>query len=270
MVEGRYSRNEMLFGKKGQDRLRSTNVAIVGLGGLGSHVAQQLAHLGVESFGLIDDDIVTESSLNRLVGANDGDVLNETKKTDIARRTIAGINQNALVTVFDGRVSHSEAEPILETADVIFGCVDRDVHRLDLLDASARHQKVIVDLATDVGDEADWYGGRMVFCAGSGCLLCLDVLDQESITLDRMSPQEREADRQIYGVDRQILHRSGPSVVSINGVVASLAVTEFMAYVTGLRDPVRQLTYRGHLGTVTQSLDEGKPDCFYCASIRGS
>jgi hypothetical protein len=70
-----------------------------------------------------------------------------------------------------------------------------------------------------------------------------------------MSPDEREIDRRIYGVDRDALARAGPSVVSVNGVVASLGVTEFMAHVTGLREPVRQLTYRADLGTVTKLLD---------------
>ena len=267
--EGRYSRNELLFGKEGQDRLRATTVTIVGLGGLGSHVSQQLAYLGVESFGLIDFDVVTDSSLNRLVGAVNADILHETKKTEVARRTIGGINPRATVDIVNGRVAAAEAEPLLAAADVIFGCVDRDVHRLDLLDAGAKHHKVIVDLATDVGgSEALWYGGRVVFCNGSGCLVCLDLLDQEAISLDRMSPDEREGDRRIYGIDRRHLDRAGPSVVSINGVVASLAVSEFMVYVTGLREPIVQLTYRGDQGTVTRSLDLGDPDCFYCSQVR--
>jgi hypothetical protein len=82
-----------------------------------------------------------------------------------------------------------------------------------------------------------------------------------------MSPDEREIDRRIYGVDRDALARAGPSVVSVNGVVASLGVTEFMAHVTGLREPVRQLTYRADLGMVTKLLDPPQGECYYC--VRG-
>jgi len=85
-----------------------------------------------------------------------------------------------------------------------------------------------------------------------------------------LNPDQREADRRIYGVDRNTLAGTGPAVVSINGVVASLAVTEFMVLVTGLRKPVGQLTYRADLGVVRASLDLPSPGCYYCAGLRGS
>ncbi len=59
-------------------------------------------------------------------------------------------------------------------------------------------------------------------------------------------------------------------MVSINGVVASLAVTEFMAMVTGLREPVAQLTYRADIGIVRKSIDQAEAGCFYCAGLWGS
>lgn len=82
--EGRYSRNEALFGTEGQARIAGTKVTIVGLGGLGAHVAQQLAHLGIRSFVLVDFDVVTDSSLSRLVGAVDTDAAARTKKVEVA------------------------------------------------------------------------------------------------------------------------------------------------------------------------------------------
>jgi len=53
-------------------------VGVIGLGGGGSHIAQQLAHLGVSNFVLVDPDHVEETNLNRLVGAT---------KKDVARAT---------------------------------------------------------------------------------------------------------------------------------------------------------------------------------------
>jgi tRNA A37 threonylcarbamoyladenosine dehydratase len=64
-AEDRYIRNEGLFGAEGQAKIAGTKVTMAGMGGLGSHVAQQLAYLGVRMFALIDFDIVTESSMNR-------------------------------------------------------------------------------------------------------------------------------------------------------------------------------------------------------------
>ena len=54
MHSERYDRNIRFFGKEGQDRLASVSVAVVGVGGLGTHVAQQLALLGVGRLVLID------------------------------------------------------------------------------------------------------------------------------------------------------------------------------------------------------------------------
>ena len=80
----RYARQVALFGIEGQRRIEGAFVSIVGLGGLGSHVLQQLAYLGVGRFALIDDDAISDSNLNRLIGAWPGDV--GSLKVDIAKR----------------------------------------------------------------------------------------------------------------------------------------------------------------------------------------
>jgi molybdopterin/thiamine biosynthesis adenylyltransferase len=241
----RYSRNEALFGAEGQRKIARTRVAIIGLGGLGSHVAQQLAYLGVADYALVDFDVVADSSLNRLVGAIDADVTEETKKVAVAERTIKAVKPDAMVTTLDGKVDAVKAQPLIARADVVFGCLDRDLARLQLADVCARHAKPCFDLASDTGGEGDemWYGGRVVFCDGTRCLVCLQLLDQEQMARDSMTRDQREADARIYGVERGALVGTGPMVVSINGAVASIAVTEFMVHVTGLRQPAGQLTY---------------------------
>src|SRR5438046_107754 len=93
--EHRFSRHLAFFGAEGQERIRASSVAIIGLGGLGCHVAQQLAYLGVGAFALVDDDIVSASSLNRLIGATAADV--GTSKVDIARRMIEWIQSEVHV-----------------------------------------------------------------------------------------------------------------------------------------------------------------------------
>lgn len=268
----RYSRNEGLFGRRGQRAIAATRVAIVGLGGLGSHVAQQLTYLGVHSYALIDFDHVTESSLNRLVGASEADIAAQTLKIDVAHRMITGVQPSAAVLKVDEPLTAPAARAALADADVVFGCVDRDIHRLDLTEIAARQAKPYFDIATDtVGDNHEIYGGRMVLADGTQCLVCLpEILDQRSIATDRLDPHLRDAHDRIYGIDRQALARSGPAVVSINGVVASIAVTEFMMRATGLREPIKHLVYRADLGIIRRSNDPSAPDCYYCAGIWGS
>jgi molybdopterin/thiamine biosynthesis adenylyltransferase len=185
-ADGRYSRNEGLFGVQGQARIARTKVTIVGLGGPGSQVAQQLAYPGVRFFALIDFDIVTNSSLNRLVGAVDADVKAMTKKIAVTERMIRHINPRAAVELLDGRIGDPEAQRPIAWADVVFGRVDHDIHRLELTEGCAKKRKPYFDLASDTGGgEERWYGGRVVFCNGNGCLVCLNLLDQEQMALDR-------------------------------------------------------------------------------------
>jgi molybdopterin-synthase adenylyltransferase len=218
-------------------------------------------------------DVVTDSSLNRLVGAVDTDVAAETKKIAVAERTIKAVKPGATVVTIDGKLTGAEAKAAIARADIVFGCLDRDVHRLELTELCTRYARPCFDLATDtIGEGGELvYGGRVIFCDGTRCLVCLpEILNQEEIARDRMSPEQREADRRIYGVDRDALAGSGPAVVSLNGVVGSLGVTEFMVYVTGLREPASQLIYRGERGSVTKSVDQPEPGCYYCSGLRGS
>lgn len=269
--ESRYSRNVALFGREGQEKIAATKIVIVGLGGLGSHLAQQLAYLGVVDFALVDYDIVTASSLNRLIGAVEADVEDKTLKVRVAERLIAQVQPTAATAVVDSKVADERVPALIGRADVVFGCLDRDLPRLQLTETCARHAKPYFDLASDTGGTGtdSWYGGRVVLCDGTGCLSCLDLLDQEQMARDSMSPEQLAADDEIYGVARAALDQTGPAVVPVNGVVASLAVTEFMALVTGIREPVGHLRYRGDLTQVTKSIDPPRAGCWYCSELWG-
>lgn len=83
----------------------------------------------------------------------------------------------------------------------------------------------------------------------------MDLLDQEQLRDDTMTPASRDAHDRIYGINRDALQGTGPSVVSINGVVALLAVTEFTVWRTGLRKPNGLLTYRADQAGVRSSRD---------------
>lgn len=268
MTSTRYSRNEALFGEEGQHKISNTRVAIVGLGGLGSHVAQQLVYLGVANFLLIDDDIVTDSSLNRLVGAYDSDVQAGTRKTDSAWRLIQLVTPNAQVRALPVKVEAAEVGPTLKTVDVVFGCFDKDIPRLKLTELCARIAKPYFDLASDTGDDGGpTFGGRVTFCNGSGCVFCLGLLDQEEMARESLPAELRHARDRSYGISIDALEDTGPAVVSVNGAVASLAVTEFMLLVTGLGTPVPILNYYGEKQLIRRSIDGPAPNCPYCVGL---
>lgn len=269
----RFDRNIKLFGALGQQKVEATRVAIAGVGGLGSHVAQQLAYLGVRNLTVIDSDRVAMSNLNRLIGATPEDAEQQRSKVEVARRMVLGIRPDAAVETMTEPVGSAASDEVLRSADVLFGCLDDDAPRLVLTDVSSRWAIPYIDGASDAGEDRGflWYGGRIVVShGGRRCLSCCGELDQRALALAAMSPERRSADQAIYGVDRSLLGAGGPSVVSVNGVVASLAVTEFLALVTGLREPIGRLSYYGHRGIVTAPEECDSSNCYYCSTLFGT
>lgn len=271
-MEDRHDRNIRFFGKRGQEILRSVSVAIVGVGGLGTHAVQQLSLLGIGGLILIDNEELDGTNLNRYVGARCDDPIPGTRKVDLGERIANSIDPSIRVAkVFEPLLSEQSFEEITK-ADYVFGCVDNDSTRFILNELCSAYSLPYIDLASDINPGPPLsYGGRVtVAWDGSGCLYCADVLDMKEVQRELDSPaviRERDA---IYGVSRSLLEGVGPSVVSVNGVIASLAITEFTVGVTGIRAPRRHLTYHGHLGKITDSRDVPQADCYYCKVIRGS
>lgn len=264
-VEERYSRQVALFGAAGQAALAAVRVVVVGLGGTGSHVTQQLALLGVGDLDLIDGDHVAPSNLNRLIGAQETDV--GKRKVDVAARMVRRIRPKARVRTHPTAI---EAGPpsLFHRADFVMSCVDDDASRLEIINRCTADGTVFIDLATDTGDSArgPWFGGRVLYSGeGERCPACMDLLDQDALRRAHLTPGQKAEEQRIYGVQRDALDGTGPAVVSVNGVIASLAVTEFAKAVTHVAEAAPLVTYRGDRGTVHLSADLPAPDCFYCA-----
>ncbi|MET7281866.1 ThiF family adenylyltransferase [Kribbella sp. NPDC005582] len=272
-MDDRYDRQIRLFGAEGQSFIENAHVVVLGCGGIGMPVIQQLGYLGVRHWTLVDDDAIDVTTLNRLVGAVPEDV--GTVKMEVATRLIRGLHPSAIVDAIDGRVGdpkivHQLTEA-LSRADLVIGCFDRETPRLFTTKLCSDVGVPYIDAATDVVEDDDelMYGGRVITAHdGTGCVACLGVLDQVELAREKMTPVQREEHDRIYGVDRGDLDGSGPSVVMLNGVVASLACTEAMVLLTGLRVPNRQLTYRAHLGGVGRDMSRGDPACVYCSQWR--
>jgi molybdopterin-synthase adenylyltransferase len=267
----RFDRQLLLFGQAGQEKIADTHVTIAGLGGTGSHTAQQLAFLGVRKFSLIDADHATKSSRNRLIGMRPPDVAAKTPKVIIAERMIREIEPDADISVVNDTFLSKAGSVELAKASVIFGCMDRDGGRLLLNEFSCAYNRPYFDIATDTDRDGDKviFGGRlMVRIGGDACLYCMDLLDARAVRRDLSSPERRDEADAMYGVRRDALSERGPSVVALNGILASIAVTEFMLFVTGVpRAPKRLLRYDGSRGIVNEPKDSPRPDCPYCTQV---
>ncbi|MFM9994871.1 MAG: HesA/MoeB/ThiF family protein [Phycisphaerales bacterium] len=272
MRDSRFDRQLPLFGKAGQDKLRAAHVAVIGAGGTGSALIPQLALLGVGRMVLVDHDEVEESNRNRHFCARHSDPIPGTPKVDTARRMIAEYDPTIAVECVGTSVLTKEGFDAVKSADFVFGCVDLEGVRLVLTELCAAYDKPYIDVSSGVepGDPPR-YGGR-VCCsvAGHGCLVCMGELDMAEAARDLETPAERKDREAIYGVRADLLGERGPSVVSINAVVASLAATEFMKLCTGLDQPTRTLKYDGRMSRVSVSRDEPQADCYYCNAARGT
>jgi molybdopterin-synthase adenylyltransferase len=201
---------QSFLGEKSDLVLRRSRVGIVGLGSGGSHIAQQLGHLGVGKFVLIDPDIVEDTNLNRLVGATQQDVANRASKVSVAERVIGGVNPSA--QIWTGTSQWQMCPAALRSCDVIFGCVDSISEREQLETAARRYVIPYLDLGMDVHWVEDGFvvGGQVALSMPEGpCLRCMGIVDDRSLALEA----------QMYGAAG-----GRPQVVWPNGVLAALAV----------------------------------------------
>lgn len=204
------SARQSFLGANSTRVLAEVRVGIVGLGGGGSHVAQQLAHVGIGNYVLVDPDVIEESNLNRLVGATTADVDQRARKVDIASRVIRGVlPESNIIAAF---ANWQDAAGHLKSCDLIVGGLD-SVRAKDELDRYCRRYLIpYIDMGMDVHKVEDHFliAGQVVLVTpGAPCLRCLGVVTDDAL--------EQEARK--YGAAG-----SKPQVVWPNGVLAAAAV----------------------------------------------
>jgi len=265
-ISAQFERSVRAFGAEGQARLASLTVGIVGLGGIGSLVAEQLAHLGVRRFLLIDPDTIEASNLNRVVGADYGSV--GKFKVEVSETMIRRINPTVDVDVLVGNVTMSTDIRRLLKCDFVFCCTDSHGSRAVMNQLAYQFLIPIIDIGVLIQAKSNKIvsiSGRIQMLApGLPCLVCHNLLDPEEVRRDLLSDEERVRDPYIVGaVEPQ------PSVVSLNGTVASLGVTMMLSAVVGIPVRTRHQVVLFDKGTVRAVTSEQSPDCVVC-SLRGT
>ncbi len=143
----RYARHLVLaeVGGPGQQKLKQARVLIVGAGGLGTPVIQYLAAAGVGTIGIVDDDHVALSNLQRQV-IHDTQAIGE-PKTDSAVRAVARINPNVAVTTHQVRLGTDNADELIGAYDLVADGSDNFDTRYTVSDACFRQHKPLVSAA---------------------------------------------------------------------------------------------------------------------------
>lgn len=194
-------------------------LGIIGLGGGGSHINQQLAHIGFKHVVLADADRMERTNLNRLVGATLDDVRKSNLKTRIAERVFRSIRPDAVLDSTPGRWEDKLAA--LGDCDLIFGCLDGFASRRDLERFCRSRMIPLLDIGMKVqqspGKAPQIFGQVVVSMPGSHCLRCMNVVTEENLAQEAGD----------YGAGQQ------PQVVWSNGILASAAVGFAMQLLTG-------------------------------------
>jgi molybdopterin/thiamine biosynthesis adenylyltransferase len=110
------------IGSRGQEKIKLSKIAIIGLGGLGSPIIQYLVSSGIGRLTLIDDDIVEESNLNRQLIYNYSDIDNA--KVDVAGNYAKSINANIIVEKLYQRLTDINIDKILDQSELIIDASD--------------------------------------------------------------------------------------------------------------------------------------------------
>jgi len=165
----RYSRQVALesIGFSGQEKLKSANVSVVGLGGLGSQVAMSLAAMGVGKLILVDFDVVSEPDLHRQLIFTEEHI--GMSKVEAAALELKKRNSSVKVEPLCVFVDEKSAEKAVKDADLVVDCLDTLSSKYALNRACIEHKKALV-----FGSALEEYGMVSVFKPWvSACIECV-------------------------------------------------------------------------------------------------
>jgi adenylyltransferase/sulfurtransferase len=168
MTDARHHRQRILpeVGESGQQRLRAASVLVVGLGALGSPVALYLAAAGVGRLGLLDDQRVELSNLNRQLLYSQADV--GRYKAEAGRDRLLALDSSLRVEARIDTFRPSNAEALLSGYDLVVDGTDAFETKFLLNDAAILLRRPLVH-----GAALQWGGQVMTVLPGGPCLRCL-------------------------------------------------------------------------------------------------
>ena len=147
----RYDRNKNCISAQEQQKLGTFCVAIVGLGGLGGYIAEELARIGVGKLLLIDGDVFEKTNLNRQILASEATM--GKPKADVAKERISQINPLVATKAFVQRLTPQNAADLLDGAQLVMDAVDTIPTRRLLQDVCE-----VMNLPMVHGAISGWYG----------------------------------------------------------------------------------------------------------------
>lgn len=258
-----FDRQIRAFGPAGQRVLSHLRVGIVGAGGTGSAVFEQLVRLGVGEILIIDPDVINDdgSNVTRVYGSTMADI--GQPKVDLADRNADRIGLGTRVTAIKSTINDEATARMLTDCDVVFGCTDDNRGRVTLGRLATWYLIPIIDMGVKLtSTDGTLHGieGRVtVIQPGGGCLQCRGRINAAALQSEVLNPVEREQ-RVDEGYAAGLEDRD-PAVIAFTTGVASHAVSELLHRTFGLDDepPSGELIIQFHRREIRRNTRPTRP-----------
>lgn len=229
-----FDRNVRAFGSAIQHTVGDLKVAVVGCGGTGSAVVEQLVRLGVRKFVLVDPDSLSSSNVTRVYGSTPADV--GRSKVEIAADQIRRIAPESSCETIRSMITVSATAKQLRSCDIIFGCTDDNAGRLVLSRIPTYLLTPVIDCGVLLSSDKK---GRLVgidarittIVPEHACMLCRGRIDVARAGAELLTPDER---RRLEGEGyAPALGGTEPAVVAYTTMAAATAVGELLERLIG-------------------------------------
>lgn len=228
-----FDRQVRAFGKELQSLLGNLHVGVVGCGGTGSAVIEQLIRLGIGILTVIDDDEIQETNISRIHGSGLTDV--GRKKTSVMEEQADLVGFGTIIRSIPEKVTRQKTAEALRECDLIFGCTDDHAGRSVLNALAIRYTIPLIDMGVLIDSQNGTIHsvtGRVTHVRPlTGCLICRGRIDPLKIAAEMMSANDYHS-RVAEGYIPE-LGLADPSVITFTTAVASQAVMEMLHLLTG-------------------------------------
>lgn len=245
-----FDRQVRAFGPDIQRLLGRLRIGLVGAGGTGSCVAEQLIRLGVGSLVVADGERFDPTNVNRVYGSRTID--EDISKVKLIERLAADIGLNTSVEVLDRPISFRSTLSKFRECDVIFGCTDDEWGRSLLTRFAIYYCLPVFDMGVRIdskdGAIRSIQGRVTTLLPGSACLFCRGRISSQRIraeSIRAVNPQEA-AQLEEDGYIPE-LGDPAPAVIPFTSMIASTAVSEFLHRLTGFLGHERESSEVLHL-----------------------
>jgi molybdopterin/thiamine biosynthesis adenylyltransferase/proteasome lid subunit RPN8/RPN11 len=257
-IDAIFDRNVRALGGAVQQTLGDLQVGIVGCGGIGSAVAEQLTRLGVRNLVLFDPDELSASNLTRVYGSTAANI--GESKVDTLAAHLKHIAPETRCNLVKSMITMVHAARRLCDCDIVFGCTDDNAGRLVLSRFSTYLLTPVIDsgvlVTSDPNGTLRGIDGRVTtLVPGHACLVCRGRIDLARAAAELMTPQERQR-RENEGY-APALGRTEPAVVTFTTFVAATAVSELLERLIGYGPDPRpsEVLLRFHDREISTNID---------------